>query len=38
MKSNLEIYDKHVAFFGSAFSNFYPYTFEESGLVWKSSE
>lgn len=38
MKSNLEIYDKHVAFFGSVFSNFYPCTFEESGLIWKSSE
>ena len=38
MKSNLKIYDKHVAFFGSAFSNFYPCTFEEKGLVWKSSE
>ena len=38
MKSNLEVYDNHVAFFGSAFSNFYPCKFEESGIVWKSSE
>jgi ribA/ribD-fused uncharacterized protein len=38
MRTNLEIYDKHVAFFGSGFSNFYPCTFIENGVTWKSSE
>lgn len=38
MRTNLEIYDKHVAFFGSGFSNFYPCTFIENGITWKSSE
>lgn len=38
MRTNLEIYDKHVAFFGSGFSNFYPCTFVENGITWKSSE
>ena len=28
MKTGLKIYDKHVAFWGSAFSNFYPCKFE----------
>ena len=38
MKSNLEIYDNHVAFFGSAFSNFYKCKFIEGGKEWISSE
>ena len=32
------IYDKHVAFWGSEFSNFYPCRFEFDGVKWKSSE
>ena len=35
---NIKIYDKHVAFWGSAFSNFYPCSFTEGGKVWKNSE
>ena len=38
MRTNLKIYDKHVAFWGSAFSNFYPCSFTEDGKVWKNSE
>lgn len=38
MRTNLKIYDKHVAFWGSAFSNFYPRSFTEGGKVWKNSE
>ena len=38
MKMNLKVYDKHVAFWGSAFSNFYPCSFTEGGKVWKNSE
>ena len=38
MKTNLKVYDKHVAFWGSAFSNFYPCSFTEGGKVWKNSE
>lgn len=38
MRTNLKIYDKHVAFWGSAFSNFYPCSFTEGGKVWKNSE
>ena len=38
MRTNLKIYDKHVAFWGSAFSNFYPCNFTEEGKVWKNSE
>ena len=38
MKTNLKVYDKHVAFWGSAFSNFYPCSFTEEGKVWKNSE
>lgn len=32
------IYDKHVAFWGSEFSNFYPCRFTFDGVEWKSSE
>lgn len=32
------VYDKHVAFWGSEFSNFYPCRFEYDGVKWKSSE
>ena len=35
---DIKIYDKHVAFWGSAFSNFYPCSFTEGGKVWKNSE
>ena len=35
---DIKIYDKHVAFWGSAFSNFYPCSFIEGGKVWKNSE
>ena len=38
MKTNQKVYDKHVAFWGSAFSNFYPCSFTEGGKVWKNSE
>ena len=38
MKTNLKVYDKHVVFWGSAFSNFYPCSFTEGGKVWKNSE
>ena len=38
MRTNLKVYDKHVAFWGSAFSNFYPCNFTEEGKVWKNSE
>ena len=38
MRTNLKVYDKHVAFWGSAFSNFYPCSFTEDGKVWKNSE
>ena len=35
---DIKIYDKHVVFWGSAFSNFYPCSFTEGGKVWKNSE
>ena len=38
MRTNLKIYDKHVAFWGSAFSNFYPCHFQEGDWHWISSE
>jgi ribA/ribD-fused uncharacterized protein len=38
MRSGLAVYDKHVAFWGSAFSNFYDCEFVENGKTWKSSE
>lgn len=38
MKTNLKIYDKHVAFWGSALSNFYPCHFQEGDWHWISSE
>ena len=38
MKKNVKIYDKHVAFWGSAFSNFYPCHFQEGDWHWISSE
>lgn len=38
MRNNLEIYDKHIAFFGSAFSNFYPCKFILDDEIWISSE
>ena len=37
-KDGFIIYDKHVAFWGSEFSNFYPCRFEYDGVKWKSSE
>ena len=38
MMKDLKIYDKHVAFWGSAFSNFYPCHFQEGDWHWVSSE
>ena len=38
MRTNLKIYDKHVAFWGSVFSNFYPCHFQEGDWHWISSE
>ena len=38
MYKDIKIYDKHVAFWGSPFSNFYECSFEEKGIIWKSSE
>lgn len=38
MMKNVKIYDKHVAFWGSAFSNFYPCHFQEGDWHWISSE
>lgn len=38
MKKDLKVYDKHVAFWGSAFSNFYPCHFQEGDWHWISSE
>lgn len=38
LKSGLRVYDKHVAFWGSAFSNFFPCEFAYDGKFWKSSE
>ena len=38
MKKDVKIYDKHVAFWGSEFSNFYPCSFQEGDYYWKSSE
>jgi ribA/ribD-fused uncharacterized protein len=38
MRSNLQVYENHVAFFGSAFSNFYDSPFIENGIEWKTSE
>lgn len=38
MYKDIKIYDKHVAFWGSPLSNFYECSFEEKGIVWKSSE
>ena len=35
MYKDIKIYDKHVAFWGSPFSNFYEFSFEEKGIVWK---
>lgn len=35
---DIRIYDKHVAFWGSAFSNFYPCHFQEGDWHWISSE
>lgn len=37
-KDGFIIYDKHVAFWGSEFSNFYPCRFTLDGFTWKSSE
>lgn len=37
-KDGFIIYDKHVAFWGSEFSNFYPCRFTFDGIDWKSSE
>jgi ribA/ribD-fused uncharacterized protein len=37
-KDGFIIYDKHVAFWGSEFSNFYPCRFTFDGVEWKSSE
>lgn len=38
MKDGLMVYDKHVAFWGSAFSNFYPCNFILDDEKWISSE
>ena len=38
MKNGLKIYDKHVAFWGSAFSNFYPCKINLDDELWISSE
>ena len=38
MYKDIKIYNKHVAFWGSPLSNFYECSFEEKGIVWKSSE
>lgn len=35
---NFIVYDKHVAFWGSEFSNFHKCSFVYKGLTWKSSE
>jgi ribA/ribD-fused uncharacterized protein len=35
---DVKIYDKHVAFWGSPFSNFYECKFVEGDNVWSSSE
>lgn len=37
-KDGFIIYDKHVAFWGSEFSNFYQCKFTFDGVEWKSSE
>lgn len=38
LKSGLAVYDHYVAFWGSAFSNFFPCEFTYDGKTWKSSE
>lgn len=38
MYNQVKIYDKHVAFWGSILSNFYPCKIEAYDEVWKSSE
>lgn len=38
MMKDIKIYDKHVAFWGSPFSNFYECKFVEGDNVWSSSE
>lgn len=38
MDKGYKVYDKHVAFWGSQLSNFYPCSFELYGHTWKSSE
>ena len=38
MTKDIQIYDKHVAFWGSPFSNFYECKFVEGDNVWSSSE
>jgi len=38
MKNSFIVYDKHVAFWGSEFSNFYPCKFTYLGKEFKSSE
>ena len=38
MDKGYKIYDKHVAFWGSELSNFYPCKIELYGSTWKSSE
>lgn len=37
-KDEVRVYEKHVAFWGSAFSNFFPCQFEKDGRKWISSE
>ena len=38
MRTGLKVYDKHIAFWGSAFSNFYPCKFNLDDELWISSE
>ena len=38
IRSGLKIYDKHIAFYGSGLSNFYPCTINFHGNTFKSSE
>lgn len=38
LKEGLVVYDNHIAFWGSAFSNFYPCTFKLDDETWNCSE
>lgn len=38
LKKDIKVYNKHVAFWGSPFSNFYPCSFEKDGVQWCTSE